>query len=159
VSLFLLPPSLCATRVFKYQIRFPKNSPKKMHTLKSLVMQHYFLLTRQTCDLQKRWRIELILTGKKKTQNKPTNERTQNAKRRKRTRASSLAQSEPSLCVHNSHEPRSEPTSKPRKLAWSMTWYLPNLPVTAAASSKVPMFSRFGVGSDQVIIIIIIIIF
>ncbi len=54
---------------------------------------------------------------KKKTQNKPTNERTQNAKRRKRARASSLAQSEPSLCVHNSHEPRSEPTSKPRKLS------------------------------------------
>jgi hypothetical protein len=87
---------------------------------------------------------------------KQTNERTQNAKRRKRARASSLAQSEPSLCVHNSHEPPSEPTSKPRKLAWSMTWCFPNLPAGAAASSTVPMFSRFGLGADQVIIIIIL---
>jgi hypothetical protein len=85
----------------------------------------------------------------RKNTNKPTNERKMQ-KRRKRARASSLAQSEPSLCVHNSHEPRSEPISKPRKQAWTMTWYFPNLPVGAAASSKVPMFSRFGLGSDQV---------
>jgi hypothetical protein len=85
----------------------------------------------------------------RKNTNKPTNERKIQSAESAHAQAS-LAQSEPSLCVPNSHEPRSEPTSKPRKLAWSMTWYFPNLPVGAAASSKVPMFSRFGLGSDQV---------